>query len=454
MKNEVKILLPEKKGLQDKIKQNLDVVMEIKPGSIHGKTDLPGVFFDFNLGARVTVPKGKYRVRLMDRDNDLILYDAAASGSVVSSTKHCYVNFRIEVYQDKKMETWEKAEAGKNADGSLKKPKEDYKLLFSHDFDCKSKKVFMKMSNWAIGDSLAWFPYVEEFRRIHGCEIICDMPERIASILKPGYPEIKFIPYNSSPGEVYASYYLGIFLPYDNINMQPQDFRTVGLARHAAYILGVPAIEHRVKLLPSTKERLIKEPYVCIGVHASTQCKYWNNPTGWDKTVKYLKNLGYRVLAIDKEATCHGGVLKNTLPKGAEDFTGDKPLQERVDLLYHADFFIGLASGLAWMGYGLNIPVIMIVGFTAPGTEFYTPYRVQQFHSCNSCWNDRRMPYENGDYDWCPRLKGTPRQFECTRLITPEYVMATIDQVMKDYKLDPKKNITRKPQDVTTWEAK
>lgn len=251
-----KTLPPEKQGLEDKIKQNLDVVMKIDPGPIKGKTNLPDVFFDFNLGARVVVPKGKYRVRLMDCDNDLILYDAPASSSIVSSTKRCYVNFRIEVYQDKKMELWEASQKTKDPEAKTtnkNKPKENYKLVFSHNFDCKGKKVFMKMSNWAIGDSLAWFPYVEEFRKIHGCEIICDMPERIASILKSGYPKINFIPYNTSPGEVYASYYLGIFLPYDNINMQPQDFRTVGLAQHAAYILGVPAIEHRVKLFPSTK---------------------------------------------------------------------------------------------------------------------------------------------------------------------------------------------------------
>ena len=42
----------------------------------------------------------------------------------------------------------------------------------------------------------------------------------------------------------------------------------------------------------------------------------------------------------------------NIIPYGAEDFTGRRPLQERIDLLYHADFFIGLSSGLSWVANG------------------------------------------------------------------------------------------------------
>ena len=70
------------------------------------------------------------------------------------------------------------------------------------------------------------------------------------------------------------------------------------------------------------------------------------------------------------------GVFGNTIPYGAEDFTGDRSLQERVDLISGAAFFVGLASGLSWLAWGAGVPVVMIVGFTAPGTEFHTPYRV------------------------------------------------------------------------------
>ena len=64
----------------------------------------------------------------------------------------------------------------------------------------------------------------------------------------------------------------------------------------------------------------------------------------------------------------------------------------------------------------------MISGFSHPSTEFETPWRVINYHTCNSCWNDPAHRFDHKDFLWCPRHKDTPRQFECTRLITVEQV--------------------------------
>ena len=61
--------------------------MRFNPPPIEGRTEIAGLTFDFNYGARVKVPKGDYHVRLIDRDAALTLYDADAKGAVVSSTK-------------------------------------------------------------------------------------------------------------------------------------------------------------------------------------------------------------------------------------------------------------------------------------------------------------------------------------------------------------------------------
>ena len=95
----------------------------------------------------------------------------------------------------------------------------------------------------------------------------------------------------------------------------------------------------------------------------------------------------------------------------------------------HADFFVGLSSGLAWLAWSVGVPVVMISGFTHPRNEFYTPYRVINYHTCNSCWNDPRHIFDHFDFFWCPRHKGTERQFECTRLITADHVKRTIQQI-------------------------
>jgi autotransporter strand-loop-strand O-heptosyltransferase len=74
----------------------------------------------------------------------------------------------------------------------------------------------------------------------------------------------------------------------------------------------------------------------------------------------------------------------------------------------------------------VGTPVVMISGLTHPRTEFATPFRVINYHACNSCWNDPLVRYMRDDFLTCPRHKDTPRQFECTRLITAEQVKAVI----------------------------
>jgi autotransporter strand-loop-strand O-heptosyltransferase len=117
------------------------------------------------------------------------------------------------------------------------------------------------------------------------------------------------------------------------------------------------------------------------------------------------------------------------MPPGAEDQTGDQPLLERARWLKHAEFFVGLSSGLSWLAWTMRVPVVMISGLTHPINEFATPYRVINYHACNSCWNDPLAPFDRSDYLSCPRHKDTPRQFECTRLITAQQVKQTIQRI-------------------------
>jgi len=37
--------------------------------------------------------------------------------------------------------------------------------------------------------------------------------------------------------------------------------------------------------------------------------------------------------------------------------------------------------------------------------------------------------FDHKDFLWCPRYKNTPRQFECTRLITADHVKAMIRRI-------------------------
>jgi autotransporter strand-loop-strand O-heptosyltransferase len=370
----------------------------------------PGVRYDFNHGCRVQVSGAGWRVRLIDREADVVLYDETVSDAIVCSAKRYYVSFRIEVWR-----------------GDT--------LVFEHDQDLRGKKVFARLPLSTIGDVIAWFPYVDEFRRRHQCEMYVSMGEGLWPLFEEAYPDLHYVKPDDEDAAAcgfYASYFLGIFYPASDRTHQPTDYRVSGLQRTIPWLLGLPARECRPRIGIRDTHRRIAEPYVCIAAQASSQCKYWNHPSGWHETVRYLKAQGYRVLCIDRDAVSGQGLVWNHIPHGAEDFTGNLPLQERASLLLHAEFFVGLSSGLSWLAWAVGIPVVMISGFTHPQNEFDTPYRVINFHACNSCWNDTGIEFDNKDFFWCPRHAGTERQFECSRLIAPGQVIRTIERLIDD----------------------
>ena len=225
--------------------------------------------------------------------------------------------------------------------------------VLRHDMVLKDRDVIVQIPFATIGDSFAWFSYVEPFQRKHGCRVICYMQPQFVELFRKQYPDITFIRKDETLQYTpYASYYLGLFFN-DDVDNQPVDFRLCGLHQHAGYILGLrdKELADNPPRVDMSAPRKIREKYCCIATQATSQCKYWNNPNGWRQVVAFLKDSGYRVLCIDKEPVHGGGIVWNHMPWGCEDFTGALPLQERIDLLKDCDFFVGLPSGLSWMAW-------------------------------------------------------------------------------------------------------
>jgi autotransporter strand-loop-strand O-heptosyltransferase len=384
-----------------------------------------GIRFDFNQGCRVALPlpeHGAWRVRLRDLDTGNILFEhTTREVALVVSSKRWYVRFRVEV--------WVIQENGP-IDETLSE------LVLSHDYDANGRDVLIQFPVGTLGDTLAWFSYAARFAKERGARVTCAMSGLIIPLLRDQYPYVRFVTHEECneralAEECYATYSLGLFFDDAAFDWQPTDFRLVGLHKTAAYILGVDPKEEapRISTPGQPEGRPIEEPYVCIAVQASTQCKYWNNPSGWSEVIAYLKAHGYRVICIDQKPMHGTGIVWNHIPHGAEDQTGDKPLAERAHWLRHAAFFIGLSSGLSWLAWAAGTPVVMISGFTHPATEFETPSRVINWHTCNSCWNDPRNRFDHHDFLWCPHHAGTPRQFECTRLIASEFVIKSFQMI-------------------------
>ena len=157
----------------------------------------------------------------------------------------------------------------------------------------------------------------------------------------------------------------------------------------------------------------------------------WNNPLGWDEVVKLLKAVGYRVIDIDRDYAVGAGIYWNKIPRNAEDFTGNAPLADRAALISGADFFIGLGSGLSWLAWCCNVPIVLISGFSESWGEMPTPYRVINRNVCHGCFNDVRYRFNSEDYLWCPNHKGTLRHWECSRAITAKSVVEKIKKIPK-----------------------
>ena len=368
-----------------------------------------GLRYDFNDGCRIVVPEAEkpWRVRLMDLDTANILFETSGDfrAGRVTSAKRYYVRFRVEIWYG------------------------DEQVL-SHDYDARDREVAVLFPAGTLGDTMGWFPYAVKLWEKHGCKLTCCMADRLIPLFADAYPEINFVGHDDfDSARYYATYRMGLFFDDKDCLNQPCDFRLVGLHRTAGYILGVDPTEFAPSLSIPDDTRPIAEPYVCIAVQSTTQAKYWNNAYGWHEIVAFLKERGYRVICIDQKPVHGTGIVWNHIPHGVEDETGDRPLPERVRWLKHADFFIGLSSGLSWLAWASGVPVVMISGFTHPTNEFTTPYRVVNYHTCNSCWNDPHHRFDHHDFLWCPRHKDTPRQFECTRLITAEQVKATLRRI-------------------------
>ena len=376
--------------------------------------------FDFNLGCRVLLParaEGAWRVRLRDLDTGNILFESENKGAFVNSAKRWYVRFRVEIWS--------------TGDDPAAEPVP----VMTHDFDPSHHDILIQFPVGTLGDILAWFPSADRFARRHEqCRVTCALSAAIIPLLRDAYPNLRLVTHEDVADQhlaetMYATYCLGVFFGDEANDWQPTDFRLVGLHRTAAYILGVEPAEAAPRLALPDETRPIAEPYAVIAVQSSSGCKYWTNPGGWRDVVAFLKESGYRVICIDQKPVHGHGLMWTQIPNGAEDETGDKPLAERARLLRHATLFVGLSSGLSWLAWAAGCPVVLISGFTHPSNEFATPYRVINWHACNSCWNDPRHRFDHEDFLWCPRHQGTSRHFECTRLITAAQVKQVIERV-------------------------
>jgi autotransporter strand-loop-strand O-heptosyltransferase len=363
------------------------------------------VYFHFVRGAFLEIKGSKqaeYDIKFINNKNGRVLYTTTISTNMWTRCNlEYFIEWRIEIY-------------------------ENGKLWFEHLYNAEHKRVYVALDSKALGDSLAWIPYVEEFGKVHNCKMV--VSTFMNTMFESRYPNIEFVEPGTNVQNLYAMYGIGLFYNEDstiNIYKNPIDPKGQTMQKMCSDILG---LEYK-EIKPKLKERkpYIESNYkqVCIGIHGTAQSKFWNNPTGWQDVVDWLNAKGYVVKLLSKEGDNYMG---NQLPNGIVKHPNG-PLELVMDEMLKSKAFIGIGSGLSWLSWGLNVPTVLISGFSYDWAEMKDCIRIAAPKGkCEGCFN--RLRLDAGDWNWCPDHKGTERQFECTKTITSEMVIKELEKFL------------------------
>ena len=339
-----------------------------------------------------------YKIKVYNENDSCIYENTIKVNHWVKLNRGYYTKWRTEIYQDNE-------------------------LIYNETINLKDKRVYVSFESKSLGDTLSWIPYVEEFRKKHECKVI--VSTFLNNILENQYPEFEFVNPNSEVHNLHALYRIGWFYNPDgnfDSNRHPYDPKSQPLQKTASDILGLEFKE----IKPNIKyPRLSKKKKVGIGLHGTAQSKYWNNPDGWQEVVNYLTGKGYEVVLYSKE---ENGYMGNNHPYGVTKFK-EGSLNNLIYDMATCEFFIGIGSGLSWLAWSIDLPIVLISGFSEKWTETQSnTYRVLNDNVCHGCFNMCRL--NPTDWNWCPMLKDTDRMFECTKSITSKMVINQIDQLI------------------------
>lgn len=276
----------------------------------------------------------QYRVLFYDLDREVLHKEVLTSpGEKISAQRQWYTNWRTVVT---------------DAEG---------KFIYGEDFNCEGKVVFIKSDSSALGDTLAWLAYFEEFRKQRKCTVICST--FFNKLFQKQYPNLLFAEPNTNIENVYVQYYVGANVKENNPTYSPGRSIDRPLQKVACDILGLEYKELRPDL--GVPEDVVKQKKVTLSQYASSEAKGWHAEGGWQKIVDLFNSYGFEVCVISKEPT----TLQNVT-----DRTGAISLEDRVKDIATAQYHVGVSSGLSWLAWAAKTHTFLISDHTPPYHEF------------------------------------------------------------------------------------
>lgn len=360
------------------------------------------VEYNFKNGAYVTIIgdiEATYEIKFINSDTEqIIYYSVIANNCWAKCSTEYFVNWRIEICENTVL----------------------WNTIY---FNTTDKNILIEFDTSALGDTIAWIPYVEEFRKINNCNVLVYTCHK--SLLENSYPRLTFtdLPVINQTN-IYAKYSLGLYYingKFDT-NKHPTDPKVLPLQRYGADILGIKYREIKPTL---THSKPTKNKQVCLGIFSTKQQKFWNNKSELEKLTEWIVSKGYIVKSISSE---NDGYMGNYAPKAAIHIP-KLSIQDTIKEINASKLFIGLSSGLSWLSWSLDVPTVVISGFSYPYTEMQDCIRISPPDTkCQGCFN--RYEFKREDWYFCPDFGNSVRQFECTTSIKAEDIIPKIAHIL------------------------
>ncbi len=326
-----------------------------------------------------------YEIKFFDENDTLFYNDIIRTNHWVKLNRKWFTRWRVKIW-------------------------EAQSLIHDTLLDYTGERVYIAFDSSSLGDTIAWIPYVEEFKKKHKCHVVLSTFKNF--LFKNVYPEIEFVEPGTLVTGIKGMYSIGWF--YD-ANKEPVLPNTIPLQKAASNILGLEykEIKPRINFTPS--EKFTKNKYVTIATNSTAGCKFWTKQ-GWQQLINHLVSKGYEVINVSLE--------DNPFDNCSQ--LQDRSIENTMNVIHHSEFFIGLSSGLSWLAWTLNKQVVMISNFSEEDHEFEC-IRIVKKDVCNGCWNNPKYKFDKS-WDWCPVHANTSRMFECQKSITSDDVIYSIDK--------------------------
>jgi autotransporter strand-loop-strand O-heptosyltransferase len=321
-----------------------------------------------------------YLVKFID-DNDICVYqNTIKANHWVKLNREWFTNWTVKVW-------------------------ENNNLIHEYRLNYNGQRVYIAFDSSSLGDTIAWIPYVEEFRKKHNCHVIVSTFKNF--LFKNSYPELEFVEPGTVVNNIVGMYSIGWFYNNDKEPVLPN---TIPLQKSAANILGLEYQEMIPNIDFVSGQRPINNKYVTIATNSTAGCKFWTKE-GWQEVINYLIENGYNVINVSKE--------ENQFDNCPQ--LEDRSLENTMNYIHHSEFFIGLSSGLSWLSWAMKKQVVMISNFTEQDHEFECIRPVNK-NVCNGCWNSPKYKFDKS-WNWCPLHANTSKMFECQTNITSQQVI-------------------------------